>query len=93
MSSVVKMLQKGEVGGGALNSHRKYIVVHGKSWKNHGIVFLNFCGHLIIIAHDFPIFKLVLCFQRLKSSTDHQKKHVTKNSFCYFLDKLFNLLL
>ena len=19
---------------------------HGKSWKNHGIVFLNFCGNL-----------------------------------------------
>ena len=23
----------------------KYIVDHGKSWKNHGIVFLNFCGN------------------------------------------------
>ena len=22
-----------------------YIVDHGKSWKNHGIVFLNFCGN------------------------------------------------
>ena len=29
---------------GALNSHGNYIVDHGKSWKNHGIVFLNFCG-------------------------------------------------
>ena len=28
-----------------LNSHRNYIVDHGKSWKNHGIVFLNFCGN------------------------------------------------
>ena len=28
----------------ALNSHGNYIVDHGKSWKNHGIVFMNFCG-------------------------------------------------
>ena len=26
----------------SLNSHGNYIVDHGKSWKNHGIVFLNF---------------------------------------------------
>ena len=32
-------------GGYALNSHGNYIVDHGKSWKNHGIVFLNFCGN------------------------------------------------
>ena len=43
MLSVVKMPLKGEVGGHALNSHGNYIVGHGKSWKNHGIVFLNFC--------------------------------------------------
>ena len=36
---------KREVGGHALNSHGNYIVDHGKSWKNHGIVFLNFCGN------------------------------------------------
>ena len=53
MLSVVKMLLKGEVGGCALNSHGNYIVDHGKSWNNHGIVFLNFCGspvniHVII---------------------------------------------
>ena len=41
----VKMSLKGEVGGHALYSHRNYIVDHGKSWKNHGIVFLNFCGN------------------------------------------------
>ena len=48
MLSVVKMLLKEEVGGCALNSHGNYIVDHGKSWKNHGIVlnFLNFCGNL-----------------------------------------------
>ena len=34
-----------EVGCNALNSHGNYIVDHGKSWKNHGIVFLNFCGN------------------------------------------------
>ena len=26
-------------------SHGNYIVDHGKSWKNHGIVILNFCGN------------------------------------------------
>ena len=38
----VKMLLKGLVGGCALKSHGKYIVDHGKSWKNHGIMFLKF---------------------------------------------------
>ena len=45
MLSVVKMPLKGEIGGHALNSHGNYIVDHGKPWKNHGIVFLNFCGN------------------------------------------------
>ena len=45
MLRVVKMPLKGEVGGHALNSHGNYIVDHGKSWKNHGIVFWNFCGN------------------------------------------------
>ena len=44
MLSVVKML-KGEFGDHALNSHGNYIVDHGKSWKNHGIVILNFSGN------------------------------------------------
>ena len=43
MLSVVKLLLKGVVGVCALNSHGNYIVDHGKSWKNHGIVFFNFC--------------------------------------------------
>ena len=43
--SVVKMLLKGEVGGGALNSHGNYIVDHEISLNNHGIVLLNFCGN------------------------------------------------
>ena len=43
--SLVKVALKGEVGGHALNSHGNYNVDHGKAWKNHGIVFLNFCGN------------------------------------------------
>ena len=46
MLSVVKLLLKGDFGVcAALNSHGNYIVDHEKSWKNHGIVFLNFCGN------------------------------------------------
>ena len=45
MLSVMKMLLKREVGGRALNSHGNYMVDHGNSWKNHGIMFLNFCGN------------------------------------------------
>ena len=33
-----------------LNSHRNYIVDHGKSWKNHGIVFLNICGNPQVLS-------------------------------------------
>ena len=43
MLSMVKIPLKGEFGGHTLKSHENYIVDHGKSWKNHGIVFLNFC--------------------------------------------------
>ena len=46
MLSVVKMPLKWAVGGRAFNSHGNYIVDHGKSWKNHGIVVLNFSGNL-----------------------------------------------
>ena len=45
MLSMVKMSLKGEVSGHALNSHGNYIVDHGKSCKNHGILLLNFCGN------------------------------------------------
>ena len=38
------------VEGIALNSHGNYNVDHGKSWKNHGIVFLNFCGSPDIVV-------------------------------------------
>ena len=41
--------QHGEVaakkgGWSPCNSHGNFIDEHGKIWKNHGIVFLNFCG-------------------------------------------------
>ena len=41
MLSVVKMLLKREVGGRELNSHEITSLI----MKNHGIVFLNFCGN------------------------------------------------
>ena len=34
------------------NSHGKYTVDHGQSWKNHGILFLNFCGNPVIRTSD-----------------------------------------
>ena len=37
--SVVKMPLKGEVGGGALNSHGNYIVDHGNHGKIMGLCF------------------------------------------------------
>ena len=43
MLFVVKMSLEGEVGGRALNIYGNYIVDHGKSCKNHGIV--SFCGN------------------------------------------------
>ena len=46
--SVMKMLLKGEFGGHALSSHGNYIVDHGRSWKNHGIVILNFCENPVV---------------------------------------------
>ena len=42
MLCVVQMLLKREVGGLEVNSHGNYIVNHGKSWKNYGIVFFEF---------------------------------------------------
>ena len=48
MLRMVKMRLKGEVSGHALNSHGNYIVCHRKSWKNHGIMLLNFCGNPVV---------------------------------------------
>ena len=52
MLAVVKMALKGEAGGHALKSHGNYFVDHGKSWKNHGIVSLNFCGYSVLTLNS-----------------------------------------
>ena len=59
MLSMVKMLLKMEVGGGASNSHGNYIVDHGKSWKNHEIVLLNFCGNPKYFCNCFFRYKIL----------------------------------
>ena len=56
MLSMVKMSLKGEDGSHALNSRGNYIVDHGKSWKNHGIVFSNFCGNSVINKFVNPLY-------------------------------------
>ena len=61
-AQVVKMLPKEDVYGSALNSHGNYIADHGKSWKNHGIVFLNFCGNSVYSSTLFqPVTTFVIC--------------------------------
>ena len=50
MLSMLNMQLKGEVHCHALNSHGNYIIDHGKAWKNHGIVFLNFCGNPVLLV-------------------------------------------
>ena len=47
-----------------IKSHGNYIVDHGKSWKNHGIVFLNLCGNPVIETLNEPwhgISNIVVC--------------------------------
>ena len=56
MLCVVKPPLKGEVGGRALNSHGNYIVDRGKSWENHGIVFLDFCGNPVKMTAYLEMF-------------------------------------
>ena len=61
MLSMVKIVLKGEVGGHALKSHGNYIVDHGKSWKNHGIVIFNFCGNPVLcLLHVFKSGSIML---------------------------------
>ena len=60
MLCMVKMSLKGEVGVSALNSPGNYIVDHEKSWKNHGIVFLNFCGNPVLSGNPVVEYKLKL---------------------------------
>ena len=62
MLRVVKMSLNWEVGRHALNSHGNNIVDHGKSWKNHGIVFLSFCGNPVQI--DIYIIMLTIYLTR-----------------------------
>ena len=66
--SVVKMPLKREAGGHALNSHGNYLVEYGKTWKNHGIVFLNFCGsrNSKTQFHDFYVFCPQVLQQKVK---------------------------
>ena len=52
---------KGEIGGSALNSHGNYSVYHRKSWKNHGILFLNFCGNPVIRLTTSDWLKISYC--------------------------------
>ena len=77
MLSLVKMPLKGEVVGHALNIYGKYIVDHGNSWENHGIVFLNFCGkpELCSLANSKdPDFVLNMSFHQAKTITNLQIK-------------------
>ena len=80
---VVKMPLKGGgrgggVGGHALKSHGNYIVDHGKSWKNHGIVFLNFCGNPVTHTNDpWGGIKRSYFFSLLKVVMLHIKGRVT----------------
>ena len=45
----------------ALNSHGNDMVDHGKSWKNHGTVFLNFCGNPAHIFINKPFSAFHFC--------------------------------
>ena len=72
MPRVVKLLLKGEVGICALNSHGNYIVDCGKSWKNHGIVFLNFCGNPVgFPSKAYPCI-LSFCSNLFNKSDDNE---------------------
>ena len=67
-----------------INGHGNYIVDHGKSLENHGIVFLNFCGNpdksvlksLIIMVNTFflVLFLTIILpihFQKLEEERDN----------------------
>ena len=45
-----------------LKSHGNYIVDHGKSWKNHGILFLTFCGNPGSVAGYHSVSVMLLIF-------------------------------
>ena len=60
MLGEMKMPLKGEVGG-----HGNYIVDHGKSLKNHGIVFFNFCGNPVY-CYRYQLLNIIICKQYSK---------------------------
>ena len=70
----VKMSLKGEVGGHALNSHGNYIFDHEKSWKKHGIVFLNFCGNLAITSRFFIFLRTGIAVEHRSNLTNTSGK-------------------
>ena len=79
MLNMVKMPLKGEVGGHALNSHGNYIVDHGKSWKNHGIIFLNFRGNPVCCVLVQDILSTAWCWfnpGRQEIVSQHHRKIV-----------------
>ena len=71
----------GEVGGHALNSHGTYIVDHGKSWKNHGIVFLNFCGNPVKLCFHF-YFQIAKQNNNQQSSQKRVKFELKNTKIC-----------
>ena len=76
------MLLKGEVGGCALNIHGNYIVDHGKSWKNHGIVFLNFCGNPVKPCIPQPVTGTNFCPPPFRRKAEgHSFRHSVLPSF------------
>ena len=91
MPSMVKILLKGEVAGCALKSHGNYIVDHGKSWKNHGIVFLNFCGnpdwsvYLCVSMHQ--TLTLVITFEVL----DLELRYLVRRTYQIYT-KIYDLI-
>ena len=74
MLSVLKMLLKGEVGGHLLNSHGSYIFDHGNSWKNHGIVLLNFCGNPVNAIFFFST-EILVQTQVMEHQIDYKQKY------------------
>ena len=81
------MLLKEEVGGSALNSHGNYIADHGKSWKYHGIVFLNFCGNPVYSFLKF--LSKISCYNKIHLLHDPfiwTKTSVYKGNTLYWLN-------
>ena len=78
MLCMVKMPLKGEVGDRALNSHGNYIVDDVKSWENHGIVFLNFCGNPVPCPYVMEIIHWLkfMGYLHVHADNPHRGNHV-----------------